>query len=382
MRSISSATQAHLEQDSTNLAMCWRVYQNRWQPQITGISSAGIVSTLTPHLVSKGDTVFVSDVFGATSVNDSYFQVASVLGTKSVLINASVVSAYTSGGELHRTISFTEHNQAITIGNVAYEATDGMAASKLRSTGSGVANLDVTSLLDDDRISVEDLLSGLYDNAHVDIFVVNYLDTTEQIDILNGNIGEIDITDTSYTAEVRDYVHILQNTDGEVYTKHCRATLGDTKCGVDLGNYQQVFIVASSISQNAFEVIGLTSVGAATASTNSSGLPVPDTNKFTSSIFKYGEILWYTGNNSGYGMEIIHTSALASTEEAVSSTEAEFVMLSKMPTLPVVGEIFIATQGCDKSFDTCKTKYSNGVNFRGEPFVPTQNDVNKYGNNT
>ena len=35
-----------------------------------------------------------------------------------------------------------------------------------------------------------------------------------------------------------------------------------------------------------------------------------------------------------------------------------------------IGDQFTATAGCDKRFDTCRTKFSNAANFRGFPFMP------------
>ena len=39
--------------------------------------------------------------------------------------------------------------------------------------------------------------------------------------------------------------------------------------------------------------------------------------------------------------------------------------------LPVtVGDAFVATVGCDKSFGMCRSRFGNGVNFRGFPHMP------------
>jgi uncharacterized phage protein (TIGR02218 family) len=39
-----------------------------------------------------------------------------------------------------------------------------------------------------------------------------------------------------------------------------------------------------------------------------------------------------------------------------------------------VGDIFSVEAGCDKTFATCKAKFSNALNFRGFPHLPG-NDV-------
>jgi uncharacterized phage protein (TIGR02218 family) len=35
-----------------------------------------------------------------------------------------------------------------------------------------------------------------------------------------------------------------------------------------------------------------------------------------------------------------------------------------------IGDAFTVTAGCDKRFDTCRSKFSNASNFRGFPFMP------------
>jgi uncharacterized phage protein (TIGR02218 family) len=35
-----------------------------------------------------------------------------------------------------------------------------------------------------------------------------------------------------------------------------------------------------------------------------------------------------------------------------------------------VSHAFSVTPGCDKSFSTCRTKFGNGINFRGFPHIP------------
>jgi uncharacterized phage protein (TIGR02218 family) len=36
----------------------------------------------------------------------------------------------------------------------------------------------------------------------------------------------------------------------------------------------------------------------------------------------------------------------------------------------VAGDTYTITAGCDKQFGTCKARYNNVVNFRGEPYIP------------
>ena len=37
------------------------------------------------------------------------------------------------------------------------------------------------------------------------------------------------------------------------------------------------------------------------------------------------------------------------------------------------GETMSIFAGCDRTFETCKDKFSNGINFGGCPYIPTEN---------
>ena len=47
-------------------------------------------------------------------------------------------------------------------------------------------------------------------------------------------------------------------------------------------------------------------------------------------------------------------------------------------TLPyplTVGDAYSVSAGCDRLFGTCKARYNNVVNFRGEPYIPGQDVI-------
>ncbi|MBM3617735.1 MAG: beta tubulin, partial [Alphaproteobacteria bacterium] len=51
-------------------------------------------------------------------------------------------------------------------------------------------------------------------------------------------------------------------------------------------------------------------------------------------------------------------------------TAGRFVLVLPMAAAMAEGDAYEAFAGCDKSFGTCRTRFSNAVNFRGEPHVP------------
>ncbi|HFC05523.1 MAG TPA: hypothetical protein ENJ55_07435 [Rhizobiales bacterium] len=52
----------------------------------------------------------------------------------------------------------------------------------------------------------------------------------------------------------------------------------------------------------------------------------------------------------------------------------------QMPEPIIAGDTFIITAGCNKSFETCKAKFSNPENFQGFPHMPGNDFVAFYPN--
>ena len=47
-----------------------------------------------------------------------------------------------------------------------------------------------------------------------------------------------------------------------------------------------------------------------------------------------------------------------------------FTLALPMPFPVSICDAFTAKAGCDKTLETCISKFSNAINFRGEPHVP------------
>ncbi|MBL6854436.1 MAG: phage BR0599 family protein, partial [Alphaproteobacteria bacterium] len=76
-----------------------------------------------------------------------------------------------------------------------------------------------------------------------------------------------------------------------------------------------------------------------------------------------GKLTFTTGANAARAMEIKrHTANTIELWHAMSN-----------PIAP--GDTFTVTAGCDKQFATCKSKFVNGINFRGFPYMPGNDAV-------
>jgi len=239
---------------------------------------------------------------------------------------------------------FTSDNLSFTFEGIHYEGAAAVSASAIRvSQGTGVDNLDVVGLLDSDQITDTDLLAGKYDNAKVEVFVVNPLDLSQgKLVLVTGNIGQIDFADGTYTAEVRGLFQRLGQQIGEVTSPLCRVQrLGDSRCKIDLGAFSFPQKITSVVSDVVFTFADDGRIGP---------------------YYQYGIITSRNGANNGESRDVKFS---ARNNSAVTIT-----LQLPFASAFVVGDTVVAQAGCDRTFTTCRDKFSNLINFRGEPYIP------------
>ena len=241
-------------------------------------------------------------------------------------------------------LGFTNHDEDIVSDGVTYIAATGFIPSDVALKDDfSVSNLEVTGVLDNSYITEADLMNGLYDYAQVEVFLINYENTAIGTVFLNGGyLGEVSVSKGQFMGEIRGLSQHLSQRIGEVYSPTCRANLGDSRCTKDL----TAFTFNDSID---------------TVTTNQ--IFYAGSLNQTPGYFNYGKVTWTSGNNSGLSMEI---------KEFLTGV---ITLVLPMPNNLQVGDTFTIVAGCDKQFSTCKDKYNNVLNFRGEPHVPGQDKV-------
>lgn len=241
-------------------------------------------------------------------------------------------------------LGFTDHNADIVVDAVTYRAASGFSPSAVANSASlSVDNLDVEGMLSDDSILETDLLAGLYDFAEIEIFQVNYTDTTQGIlKMRKGWLGEVSLTRQHFIAEVRGLTQLLSQDIGEYFSPSCRASLGDTRCKVEMAPHTVTGTVTSSSAR---------------------GQLIDSSRSEDSALFTNGKITFTSGANNGLSMEVkeyIHRSG----------TGGILSLALPMPHAISAGDSYSLQKGCDKTLSTCHTRFANVVNFRGEPHVP------------
>ncbi len=242
-------------------------------------------------------------------------------------------------------LGFTDHDRDLSFDGTTFEAAAGFTATEMRDAlGLSVDNLEVTSALSSDRLAEADLAAGLYDDARVEIFRVNWQDPEARVLMRSGSLGEVRRSGAAFTAEVRGLAHYLQQPKGRLFQYTCDADLGDARCKIDLDDpaFRGEGVVASATSARQFTASGLEA--------------------FAADWFTRGLLTFTSGAADGQRIEVKRHTV------AAGLATIELWQPARAPLL--AGQTFTVTAGCDKDIATCRAKFANAVNFRGFPFMP------------
>ena len=250
-------------------------------------------------------------------------------------------------------LGFTDHDRALTFDGTDFEPESGFAASEIRA-GSDLAvdAQDATGVLTSDRITETDILDGRWDNAAVELWRVNWADTSQRVLLRRGAVGQIRRGRMAFVAEVRSLAHVLGQTVGRTFQAGCDACLGDARCGIDLENaiYKGMGVITDLLRDRAFMASGLAG--------------------FDPGWFTSGTLTWTSGANTGRVTEVL--------AHGLDGSIATLTLLEAPVRTIAEGDGFIARAGCDKRIATCSAKFANTANFRGFPNIPGQDAVLRY----
>jgi uncharacterized phage protein (TIGR02218 family) len=246
---------------------------------------------------------------------------------------------------------FTDHDMPVVFDGVAYSAASGFTASEVQSTlGLAIDNLTATGALSSDTLNEDDLAAGLYDNAAIEIWRVNWSSPDQRVMMRAGGLGEVKRGKTAFSAEIRGLAYILNQTVGRAFGYSCDADLGDARCTVALAPLTVTGSVVSVLDARRFTVSGLSA--------------------YADGWFSGGKLAFTSGANNGFAMEV--------KRHGVSGALVTVELWQAMSEAVAAGDTFTVSAGCDKQFSTCKAKFANGDNFRGFPYMPGNDAVLSY----
>ncbi|MFQ3664939.1 MAG: DUF2163 domain-containing protein [Sphingomonadaceae bacterium] len=246
-------------------------------------------------------------------------------------------------------LGFTNHDRDILVGGIVYEASPGMIPSAIVDSASLEASqMAIQGVLSSDRISAADLVSGRWNHAQLLVFACDWERPDETLlPLASGRLGEIR---QDLGSEQGRFAAELLSPDLPEARRACvrcaplcRASLGDLDCGVSLaGRFRDIL-----------------------ATTVASDLLVPQEAVSQAEKLVHGQVLALSG-------------PLCGLRNVVEAVDAEGLRLREAwPTSEAEFRIRI-WEGCNKMFETCRERFANSQNFRGEPHLPGTDALLRY----
>lgn len=269
---------------------------------------------------------------------------------------------------------FTTHDLPISYdmgtgeGLITYEAFTGYTTSAQTGRSDlSVDNAEFTGFLISDSLLESEIRAGLFDNATLCVFVVNWSDLTQgHCLVRSGTLGVIKMKNGVFTAEIRGLSHRLTTTIGDTFGPVCRATFGSGLNGIDL-NSQWLCMVDVTLYRQAGSV---QSVPDATHIVPTAGLlqvgsPTP-ANPAPANWFADGIVTFTSGSLDGESFDI----------KAWDGTT--LTLFLPLPSAPAHADTFVIEPGCNHTAFDCELKYQNIANLRAENFLPGEDSVLDY----
>ena len=240
---------------------------------------------------------------------------------------------------------FTDHSHDLIFDDVVYLASDGIETTTIsQSLGLSVDNLNLNGAISSTSLNETDLEDGLYDDAEVVLLLVDWSNVSTRMVVARGSVGEVKRYETAFSTEFRSMAHRLNQKSGRTYQRYCDANLGDSRCGKNLAS--STFTLAVGTVTTADERL----------------LSVSGAEAYTDGWFDRGLLTVLTGSAAGLIIEVKEHARVG-------------IELWTTPSSQIMaGDTVRIVAGCDKSYSTCKSKFSNGTNFRGSPYIPG-NDI-------
>jgi len=242
-------------------------------------------------------------------------------------------------------LAFTSHDRDLTFGGIRHLAAPGMIPAAIRLT-SELANdsAEVRGALNHASIREAELAAGLFDEAAIEIGAVDWA-SLDHHTLYTGQIGRIEDDRTQFSAELKSSKSVLEQDLVPRTSPTCRAEFCGWGCGLSAVRFTTVHPLADlDLEGNRVRLAGI------------DGEAHVD-----------GRLRFMGGPQTGVGFGIIDAAG-------------EWLVLDR----PLVAGIAPGTlaelrEGCDHTIATCAARFGNAANFRGEPFLPGNDLLARYG---
>ncbi|MGB3472149.1 MAG: DUF2163 domain-containing protein [Erythrobacter sp.] len=245
------------------------------------------------------------------------------------------------------TLGFTSHDRDLTFDGIRHRAAPGMLPAAIRMTSDiSDDSAEVEGALSHDSIREADLAAGLYDEARIAIGAVDW-ETLENHTLYSGRLGQIEDDSNGFSAQLLSAKHVLEQDLVPRTSPTCRASFCGPGCGLSAARFTAIRTI-TEIDMDANQVALSGAIG--------EGDSLID-----------GQLRFLGGPQTGGAFGIINASGA-------------WVTLDR----PIADGLLVGTkaevrEGCDHTLSTCAERFSNAANFRGEPFLPGNDLLARYG---
>ena len=245
-------------------------------------------------------------------------------------------------------IALTSHDRDLMVAGNPFRAAPGMRPSAIETRDDlGAASIDIDGAISSNALSEADIDSGRWDGAQLQLSLVDWSNPlAEPVLLVTGTLGVIERRGAAFTVELKSGVQALEYPVAPHTSPSCRADLGDKLCRVDLAPRTHRTTVIALAGREAILAQALPA----------NSLP-------------YGEMLWLEGPWTGLASRIL-TQDNAKIGLAIVPPKVPTPALDGLAgriLLPLRVEI---REGCDGQLATCRNRFANTVNFRGEAHLP------------
>jgi uncharacterized phage protein (TIGR02218 family) len=241
-------------------------------------------------------------------------------------------------------LGFTSHDRTIALDGMTYLPSPGVAPFAVRwSAGLDSDGTEIAGALSHDLIADDDLKAGRFDGARLTLSLVDWsAPEAGTVLLFTGTIGDIGVGERSFEAVVDPPTRALDRDVIELTSPECRAAFGDRRCQMDLSRRQQTVVIAGAEGGRVYVEEAL-----------------------AGGAFAYGRMRMVSGRMAGQDVGVLRSGA-------------DWLELAEGAALIAAGDRGVLTEGCDKRWATCRDRFENQANFRGEPFVPGSDSVLRY----
>jgi uncharacterized phage protein (TIGR02218 family) len=242
-------------------------------------------------------------------------------------------------------LGFTSHDRDLFFSGICHRAAPGMAPAAIRLTGDMTDDsAEVQGALSHDTISEADLSAGLFDEAAIVFGAVDWSNLEYQI-IYSGNIGRIEDDRFGFSAELRSAKTLLERDLVPRTSPTCRAQFCGPGCGLSIARFTSTH-----------SCIGINETA------NSIRIDSPISEEAID-----GRVRMLGGPQTGLVFGILDASD-------------QWLTLDR-PVIAAgaIGVRLELSEGCDHTIATCANRFDNARNFRGEPFLPGNDLLARYG---